>query len=91
MAFLVRLEDPDSDHFRETSISGPDIQTKDDARAWCEQRERDLVAYQLPEDELKRIEAIDKASGQVLSGADKGRLHGHRQAKPYKVVSVKEA
>lgn len=73
--FLVRLEDPDSSHFRETTINGSAV-TKEGAREFCEERERRIVAYQFPGN---------------LKDADKAQRLMHEQAKPYKVVSVKEA
>lgn len=71
--FEVRLEDPDSGHFRLTTINGPDL-TKADAQAFCERREYAIAAYQYPGN---------------LKEAPKAERLAHEQSKPYKVVSVK--
>jgi hypothetical protein len=92
--FVVRLEDPDSEEFRETSLLADD---KAAAKAWCETREHRSVAFQVPDDELAELEKLRAADAKrkpdeppQLRGREKARLHTHEQRKPYKVVSVKE-
>jgi hypothetical protein len=93
--FNVRLEDPDSEEFRETTLVADDA---DAARAWCERREHRSVAFQVSEPELKalkkkRAEDAKRKPDEPrkLNGQERARLHTHEQAKPYEVVSVKEA
>jgi len=93
--FVVRLEDPDSEEFRETTLVAKDA---DEAKAWCERREHRAVAFQVAEAELKDLkekrskDAKRKADEpRKLNGQGRARLHTHEQAKPYEVVSVNEA
>jgi hypothetical protein len=84
--YEVRLEDPDSDEFRVTTLEAEDSAA---ARERCQEMERRAVAYRLSDDEVKEAEAAERDG--TLAGTQKGRLFVHRQEKPYKVVSVKEA
>lgn len=93
--YVVRLEDPDSDEFRETTLVRD---SEADAVEWCEERERRSVAFQVGPDELKDLKArrkADKASADdapvLLAGRDKARLLTHEQAKPYVVKSITES
>jgi hypothetical protein len=81
--FTIRLEDPDSDEFRETSGVFDD---KDAAQAWCEDRERKLVAFTIDAKRLAKLEA----KADELRGTDKAHLVIHNQTVPYEVVSVTE-
>jgi hypothetical protein len=85
--FTVRLEDPDSEHFRVSTLEAKDA---DAAKAWAEEHERKLVAYELSDDDLDAIEKRRKRNAGELRGADKGRKFAHEQSKPYVVKSVKE-
>lgn len=91
--YEVRLESPDmmrddgTHHFRRTVLVADD---EDAARRRCERSELAQVLFELPPDELERLEAIDADPEQELQGADKGRLFQHRQEQPYQVVSVTE-
>ncbi|MEW6583930.1 MAG: hypothetical protein AB1416_14340 [Actinomycetota bacterium] len=91
--FEVRLEStrdfrPDgSPHYRVTRLVAD---TQDDAAEACRRMEFRRCAYQLPPTELARIEAIEEDPTLQLRGAEKGRLHAHRQTEPYTVVSVTE-
>lgn len=81
--FIVRLEDPDSDEYRVTSLLAPDAEAAQEA---CERSERRLVEFHLPEKRLKDEEAASKERGRPT-----GSLVAHQQTKPYEVVSVTEA
>lgn len=78
--FEVRLEDPDSQHFRLVTLNGRDL-TKEAARAYCEEREERYVEASLGTDDLKAAKARN----------DRGALAIHAQSKPYRVKYVKEA
>jgi hypothetical protein len=82
--FVVRLEDPDSEHFRETTLEAKDEKA---ARWYCEGRERRIVDFSLPADEHKDL--VKRRDS--LGGREKARLLTHEQTAPYEVVSVKKA
>jgi hypothetical protein len=88
--FHVRLESQTDHHARLVTLTAKD---KKEARALCEEKERDLCAFQLPADQLEVVErhhSIDPVTGKVKGpvARAKANLHAHYQAKPYKVVSV---
>lgn len=96
--YEVRLEDPNSEEFRSTSLVADDEAA---ARAWCEERERRMVAFQVSDEELAELHKLRDADATVaeespdaepkLRGSPKARLLTHEQAEPYEVVSVREA
>jgi hypothetical protein len=81
--FRVRREDPDSEHFRLAVVKA---ESAGAARTYYEQKERDLVAYQLPPEELEAELKKSEARGRPT-----GRLVAHNQTVPYEVVSVEPA
>jgi hypothetical protein len=92
--FEVRLEDPDSDEFRITTLTVADEAA---ARAFCEDSERSMVAFRVDPAEEKQLRAMAERDAKraadepaILTGRDKARLHTHRQAKPYAIKSVRE-
>ena len=91
--YEVRLEAQDafredgSPHYRLTRLVADDESA---ARRHCERMEMRSVLFELPPDELERIEVIEADPDQRLAGQDKGRLFVHRQQRPYEVVSVTE-
>lgn len=94
--FRVHMESPDlkrddgSPHIRVTTGVFDD---KDAARAFCERQEMRIAAHEYPADELadlEQAEADAEANGVRAPAQVRMRLATHRQAKPYKVVSVKE-
>jgi hypothetical protein len=89
--FKVRLESQTDSQAREVTLTTKD---KEEARLICEERERDLCAFQLEPDVLAVIEtnhAIHE-DGKVRGPVAKAKadLHAHYQSKPYKVVSVEK-
>jgi hypothetical protein len=89
--FHVRLESQTDHHAREVTLS---TDTEAEARAICEEKERDLCAFQLPADQLEVVErdhSIDPVTGKVKGpvARAKANLHAHYQSKPYKIVSVR--
>lgn len=99
--FTVYLESQTDDQRREVTSTWKNAV---EARAYCEEKERDYCAYKLEDDEVERFElqhrliSEDEATldGRMLKagkviGPDprtRARLHAHHQSKPYKVVNV---
>ena len=83
--FRVRLEDAESGEFRQVAVAAD---SKEEARAICEQQEAGHVQFFLSGEEIADLEKKEKDGS--LRGRDKGLLFSHRQANPYKIVSVKE-
>ena len=83
--FRFRLEaQDDSSHYRGGTISADNEAT---ARDYLTNKEAAAVAYRLTTEELADAEAKEK-DGLVDAGT-RARLASHRQAKPYKLVSLK--
>lgn len=78
--YKVRLEDPNSDEFRIVYLSAA---SEDEARALCEEKERQITAFSLAKDELTAEKAASKERGRPT-----GPLVCHEQAEDYAVVSV---
>lgn len=85
--FEVRLQSQTDHHTRTTRLWATDA---DEATAICERNEYATCAYQMPHGELAAAEATEADKDVELKGATKGRLHAHRQTKPYLVESVTE-
>jgi hypothetical protein len=84
--YEVRLQSQTDHHTRTTRLQAADAE---EAAAICERNEYAACAYQMPYEQLNEAETLE-AVDQPLTGALKGRLHAHRQAKPYLVESVTE-
>lgn len=83
--FEVHLASQTDEHYRTTRLQA---ESEDAARAFCERAEYALCAYQMPHDEWAQAVAAEKDGS--LKGALKGRLHAHRQDKPYLVEKITE-
>lgn len=83
--FRVRLEDAESGEFRQVAVAAD---SKEEARAICEQQESGHVQFFLSGEEAAALE--EKEKNGELRGRERGLLDSHRQATPYKIVSVKE-
>lgn len=87
--FKVRLESQTDSHAREVTLSA---KNEAEARLICEERERDLSAFQLEPDVLAVIEKDHSIGpdGKVRGPVAKAKadLHAHYQGRPYKIVSV---
>ncbi len=84
--YRVRLEDGGGE-FRLTSLVADD---EDAARAACERMEFKRAAYQLPPETLAEMEIEEVDPDTQTTGQTRWALVVHRQAEPYKVVSVEE-
>jgi len=82
--YRVRLNDPNSEHFRVVMITAA---SEEEAIAKCLEREARAVAYQIPEDRLEEILAKPEDE---RSGAERGALHMHQQAELYEVADVRK-
>lgn len=93
--FRFRLEATDgaktaagTPHYREGTTEAA---TKEEARLWLEQCERDYAAFQSPDiDDLTERESLAQAAGAILPPKERAHLAIHRQTKPYKLVSLEE-
>lgn len=87
MVYRIRLQDPNSAHYRETLIAAA---SEEDARAKVAEREGRMVSFRLPDEVLTEVEAKEQDPDTDLTGKERGALHTHRQTAPYEVVSVEE-
>jgi hypothetical protein len=96
--YIVRLEAPDTEHYRETNIQAPD---EDTAVRWLEEREADLAAHRLTPERIKSLAdeaGVDNLAAlkvgsdnfRALPASVRAQLAAHHQAEPYEIVSVKE-
>jgi type II secretory pathway component PulF len=88
--FVARLEAQDgSGHYRRSVIMAD---SKQEARNILEQRETRNAYYRLTTDELSALETKEKKlkEGERLAGKERSQLTLHRQAEPYKLVSLEE-
>lgn len=86
--FEIRLED-DQGNFRVTRLTA---ESKEQAQQIVEANERRLADFTLEDDEVDRLEKLEAKPGHErfgqLQAGDRASLISHRQAEPYKVVSV---
>ena len=82
--YRIRLEDPNSEHFRLVTTHAD---SEAAALANALRNEQKAVGYTLPPADLEAIEAKDPAK---RVGRERGNLFMHKQAEPFKVVSVQE-
>jgi hypothetical protein len=78
--YTVRLEDPNSEEFRIVNL---DASSPEQAKALCEDKERQLVAVTLSEEDLASEHERSEQRGRRT-----GRLVAHEQQVSYAVVSV---
>ena len=85
--YRVRLEDPDSDHYRITSLIAA---SEEEARAIVERRERRNVEFRLSDEELAEMEDQEAAAErwEDLPGRVRAHLHTHRQSEPYRITMI---
>jgi len=85
--YEVRLEDKDSGEFRITTLVRD---SEDEARWFCEDRERKTVAFRLDlsDKEIQRRQELAPGDPEYIG---KGQALAHAQTKPYKVVKIREA
>lgn len=83
MRYRIRLEDPNSHHFREV-VTHAD--TEEQAIAAALRLEDKAVGYTLTDEQLAEIQNTPEAD---RKGSQRGALHMHGQAERYEVVSVK--
>lgn len=94
--YRLRLESPDlkmdngDPHY---AITGIVADTKAEAVAIIEQRQRQRAAYQLPAADREAYEQAEKdadKAGEKPSGQARAALAAHRQTRPYEVVDVEK-
>lgn len=85
--FRIRLDDPESREFRVYRVPAD---TEEQAVAIVMHREQRAVDWRMPADELAALEAREDGDGEPLTKSESGRLHSHRQARPYEVTTVTE-
>ena len=82
--YRIRLEDPNSEHFRLVTTHAD---SEAAALANALRNEQKAVGYSLPSGDLEAIEAKDPAD---RKGSERGNLFMHKQTEAFKIVSVQE-
>ncbi len=81
--YRIRLNDPDSNEFRVYRIRAA---SEAEALEVIERREQRSVDWRMDDDRLADLE--EKEAEGIVTGAERGMLHTHRQASRYEVAEV---